>query len=85
MGLINRVTPSGQSLEIAKDLAKQIASYPQKTMLGDRQSVYEQFDLNLSDAIQNELSIGLSSLDSKEYLFGARAFSQKNLDQQSQD
>ena len=76
MGLINRIAPKGKSLDIATELAKQIASHPQCTMLGDRRSAYEQFDMSLSDALNNELSIGLDSLKSQEYLSGATAFEQ---------
>jgi enoyl-CoA hydratase len=64
MGLANRVVPKGKAREAAESLAREIAAFPQVCMRGDRQSAYEQFDLTLEQAIQNELRYGLASLSS---------------------
>ena len=54
MGLCNRVVPQGQAREAALLLARQLAAFPQKTMLADRQSAYTQWDLPLPQALQQE-------------------------------
>lgn len=72
MGLVNRVVPDGQSLEEALVLARQLASFPQRCMLADRQSVYEQAHLSLEDALSNEFALGRQVLD--EARQGAKRF-----------
>ena len=62
IGLVNRVAPPGQALAAAVTLARSIASAPPIAMLGDRASAYEQFDLEINDAIANELQHGLRAL-----------------------
>jgi enoyl-CoA hydratase len=62
MGLANRVVPHGEARAAAQQLARQIAAFPQECMRRDRRSAYEQFDLTLPEAIQNELRHGLESL-----------------------
>ncbi|MFI5447077.1 crotonase/enoyl-CoA hydratase family protein [Polaromonas sp. UC242_47] len=54
MGLCNRVVPPGQAREAALLLARQLAAFPQKTMLADRQSAYTQWDLPLPQALAQE-------------------------------
>ena len=54
MGLANRVVPKGQSREAAVALARQLAAFPQKTMLADRMSAYRQWDLPLGQALHQE-------------------------------
>jgi enoyl-CoA hydratase len=62
MGLVNRVVPHGASLAAARELARQIAGFPQTCMRQDRLSAYEQFDLSFEEAIANEYRRGLESL-----------------------
>ena len=62
IGLANRVVPHGEARAAAEQLARQIAAFPQECMRRDRRSAYEQFDLALPEAIQNELRHGLESL-----------------------
>lgn len=62
MGLANRVVPRGEARAAAEQLARQIAAFPQECMRRDRRSAYEQFDLALPEAFQNELRHGLESL-----------------------
>ena len=62
IGLANRVVPHGEARAAAEQLARQIAAFPQECMRRDRRSAYEQFDLALPEAIQNELRLGLESL-----------------------
>jgi len=63
MGLANRVVPRGQARSAAEALAREIAAFPQECMRRDRRSAYEQFDLPLDEAIQNELRHGMRALE----------------------
>jgi enoyl-CoA hydratase len=74
IGLANRVVPSGGARAAAEELASEIARFPQACMRGDRQSALEQADLDLPDALANELRHGLESIRSREAAEGARRF-----------
>ena len=58
MGLCNRVVPVGTAREAALLLAHQLAGFPQKTMLADRESASAQWDLPLAQALQQEWTRG---------------------------
>lgn len=58
IGLANRVVPRGQAREAAIALARQLAAFPQATMLADRESAYAQWDLPLGEALQQEWQRG---------------------------
>ena len=62
MGLANRVAPRGQARAAAEALAREIAASPQLCMRTDRRSAYEQHDLSLPEALQNEFRLGLRAL-----------------------
>jgi enoyl-CoA hydratase len=76
IGLANRLAPAGQALALAIELASQIASFPQRCLRNDRLSALEQWGLDDSAAMQNEIKRGLDSLASGEAQQGASAFSQ---------
>ncbi len=63
MGLINRVVPKGEARAAAEKLAAEIAALPQACMRFDRRSVYEQWNLSLDSALQNEFYLGMQSLE----------------------
>jgi enoyl-CoA hydratase len=73
MGLANRVVPAGQALEEARNLAAQIAAFPQLCMVTDRMSAYRQFDLELAEALRSEGREGEAPLRA-EALAGAQRF-----------
>jgi len=73
-GLANRVVENGQSRQESEKLAREIVSLPKICMRNDRKSTYEQFNLNLEDALANEFELGLKTLESGEYLKGSEAF-----------
>jgi enoyl-CoA hydratase len=62
MGLVNRVVGVGQSLPAARDLAHQLARFPQTCLRQDRLSLLEQEDLSEAAAMANELEHGRRSL-----------------------
>jgi enoyl-CoA hydratase len=63
IGLVNRVVGPGESRAAAEALARELAAFPQACMREDRLSALEQDGLSESDAIANELSHGLRSLE----------------------
>jgi len=75
MGLVNRVVPQGQALEASLELAQQILSFPQECMLADRRSAYEQWNLELAEALRNEGRIG-TPMVLAEGVHGASRFAQ---------
>jgi enoyl-CoA hydratase len=74
IGLANRVAPHGQALAHAVALAKEIAAFPQTCLRNDRRSAIEQWDLDESAAIDNEIAHGLETLRSGETAAGAQRF-----------
>ena len=74
MGLVTRVVPPGNTLEAAVELAGEIARFPQACMRTDRLSSYEQWDLSLEDAFQNEFRLGMEAVESGETERGAGRF-----------
>jgi enoyl-CoA hydratase len=62
MGLVNRVVPGGESRSAAEELARQLASFPQRCMREDRLSALEQEGLAENEAMRKELQHGLRSL-----------------------
>jgi enoyl-CoA hydratase len=74
MGLANRLVEPGRALEAAVELAQGLARLPQRCMRGDRRSAYDQWDLELGEALANETQIGLGVIASGETLEGAKRF-----------
>lgn len=77
IGLANRVVKKGSARQVAIELAKQIASFPEVCMLEDRASIYESLDLAFDDAIRNEFRHGMRSI-SAGTVDGAKIFAQGN-------
>jgi enoyl-CoA hydratase len=76
-GLANRLVPEGQALAAAKALAEVIAKFPQTCMRSDRQSSYEQWNLELRGALSNEARLGLPALRAEAQKGAARFASGK--------
>ena len=74
MGLVNRVTERDGALEVAIELAHQLAAFPQLCLRGDRLSAIEQWGMTEDDALQNELRHGRASISSGETQAGAARF-----------
>ena len=74
MGLANRIVEPGEVLAAARELAGQIAAFPQRCLRSDRLSALEQWDLSFEDAIANELRHGLEVVNSGETREGAARF-----------
>lgn len=74
MGLANRLTEPGKALESALELAESLCAFPQLCMRSDRLSSFQQWDLPLDEAIQNETRLGLEVIRSGETRAGAGRF-----------
>lgn len=74
IGLANRVVKKGTARQEAEKLAAQIAQFPQMCLKNDRQSAYEQFDLNMQEALHREYQLGKNTLESGETVSGAAKF-----------
>lgn len=75
MGLANRVVAKGTAIEAACKLAQEIAAFPETCMRYDRQSAYEQWDMDFEAAILNETRLGMKVILKGETLAGAQRFS----------
>ena len=53
-GLANRLVPDGQALAESIALAEQLARFPQTCLRSDRRSTYEQWGLEIAEALVNE-------------------------------
>ncbi len=74
MGLANRLVAPGSALEAAVELAQQLAAFPQTCLRQDRLSSYEQWGLEIGDALRNEYRRGWTVLESNEAREGATRF-----------
>lgn len=74
IGLANRVVEDGKALKSALELAEEISLFPQLCMRKDRQSLYEQWDLDIDTALINETKLGLEVIRSGQTAEGAKRF-----------
>jgi enoyl-CoA hydratase len=72
IGLVNRVVAPGQARAAAEQLAHELAALPQAALRADRTSAYLQHDLDLTDALAQELQLGSRAL--AEAVEGATRF-----------
>jgi enoyl-CoA hydratase len=71
-GLANRLVPQGQALAEARALAEVIARFPQLCMRSDRRSSYDQWNLELREALSNEGRLGVPALRAEAQKGAAR-------------
>ena len=74
MGLANRLVEPGEALAAAVALAHELSTLPQLCLRADRRSSYEQWSMDLDDAIRNEFHLGFSVIAAGESLEGAARF-----------
>jgi enoyl-CoA hydratase/carnithine racemase len=63
IGLVSEITDPGKHLDRALELAEKIASFPQATMLADRQGALEGFGRPLKEGLALEAQLGNQVLD----------------------
>ena len=74
MGLANRLTDKGRALDVAIELAEEIAKFPQRCMRSDRISAHRQWNLDLEDALREETVLGRAVIATGETREGAARF-----------
>jgi enoyl-CoA hydratase len=74
MGLANRLCDPGRALQEAIALAQELARFPQRCLRADRLSLYQQWDLELAQALTEETRGGLAVIRSGETREGAQRF-----------
>ncbi|MEM7016366.1 MAG: crotonase/enoyl-CoA hydratase family protein [Pseudomonadota bacterium] len=76
MGLANRIVAKGEALETALQLAEQLCAFPQLCMRNDRMSSYQQWSMDLPEALVQETKLGLEVIHSGETRAGATRFAE---------
>jgi enoyl-CoA hydratase len=74
MGLANRLVEPGRALAESVAMAKRLAKFPQHCMRSDRRSAYDQWSLDLPEALVHETRLGLEVVESGETGEGAKRF-----------
>lgn len=74
MGLANRSVEPGQALTEAHALAEQLCQFPQRCMVSDRLSAYQQWNMSMEQALYNETELGQDVIRSGETQAGASRF-----------
>lgn len=77
MGLVNRTCAIGEAVACAMDLAKTIASFPQRCLRNDRLSSYAQWSLPLDAALDTELTYGMETLSADDFIAGVERFTKR--------
>ena len=63
MGLVNEVTAAGRHLERALEYAEALASFPQETMLADREAAIRGIGMPFEDGLRLEAQSGAKTLE----------------------
>jgi enoyl-CoA hydratase len=71
-GLANRLVPQGQALAEAIALAQHLTRFPQTCLRSDRRSSYEQWGLDVAEALVNEAERGQPALQAEARSGAAR-------------
>ena len=74
MGLANRLVEPGAALDAACELGRSLALFPQVCLRSDRLSSYEQWPLELGEALRAETRRGIEVIESGETAEGAARF-----------
>ena len=77
IGLVNRVVPAGTALDVAVELAEQIAAFPWTCVVNDRRCVYDGLGLGVEAALANEDTIGRETIFSGGFADGVAAFERR--------
>jgi enoyl-CoA hydratase/carnithine racemase len=74
IGLVDRVVDPGQALAQAREMARQIAAFPQAALGADRRNVLDQWSLDEESALRKEGAGGAEVMESGEAQEGAERF-----------
>ena len=70
MGLANRLCEPGEAYATAQVLAAQLSRLPQGCMRSDRRSAYEQWTMDVPEALRHESELGLAVITGGETVAG---------------
>lgn len=73
IGLADRLVAAGEALTAAKELAQQLAEFPQLAMLSDRASAISQWDFTEEEAISREIAGSMPAFE-QQFQSGAERF-----------
>lgn len=76
IGFVDRLVPSGTALDAATELAAQIASFPWRCVVSDRQAVYDGLGLGVAEALANEDRLGREVIFSPDFGAGVERFTE---------
>jgi enoyl-CoA hydratase len=74
MGLVQEVVPTGTALGRALELAERIATYPQKSLLADREAALATFGLSVEQGLRREAELGHPTAYEEEFSQGVERF-----------
>ena len=74
MGLVDRLCAPGRALQVAVELARELAALPQTCMRNDRRSLLTQWGQSVQEAMVVEARLGRDSIQSPEALEGIGRF-----------
>jgi enoyl-CoA hydratase len=77
MGLVQEVVPEGRALDRGLELARLIATYPQKSLLADREATLGAWGRSLEEGLASEARGGLEAAQDPEMLEGTRRFARE--------
>src|SRR5215217_140943 len=63
MGLVNEITPKGEALDRALQIAEALATFPQETMLADRRSAIEGIGMPFAEGLELEAEAGRATFE----------------------
>ena len=85
IGLANQVVPRGESLAVAKKMARELCKLPQGAMRTDKQAALMGYGRPLEEGLRIEAEVGQTVLDSFDIVEGSTAFAQKRKPKFKQD
>ncbi|MGH9209098.1 MAG: crotonase/enoyl-CoA hydratase family protein [Acidimicrobiales bacterium] len=74
IGLVDRLVPAGQALELAVALAGEIAGFPWHAVVNDRRAVYDGLGLGMTEALANEDRLGRDTIFADGFSAGVEQF-----------
>ncbi|SMC43833.1 enoyl-CoA hydratase/isomerase family protein [Janibacter indicus] len=78
IGLVNEITPSGQALTRARELAHQIAALPQPAIRGDKEALIKGANRELQEGLRIEAEIYNRLIGGAEMGEGLRQFNERD-------
>lgn len=83
IGLVDRLVPAGTALDAAVELAAQIAGFPWRCVVNDRESVYAGLGMGVVEALANEDRLGKDTIFAEGFADGVDLFRQRQENRQS--